>query len=72
MPKVNTRSLRRLANKVPQSILTGAINESANYVDELEEKVEKYEKALREIAESNEDTPFSRHLIFHARRTINY
>lgn len=47
MPKVRTRSLRRLANKSPQSILTGAINESADYIDELEESLRECMEAMR-------------------------
>lgn len=40
MAKVLTSSLRSLAGKVKPSILTGAIEESADYIDELEEKLE--------------------------------
>lgn len=36
MPKISTKSLRRLTGKFKPSILTGAITESADYIDELE------------------------------------
>jgi hypothetical protein len=34
------------------------------------DKAERYERALKKISESNEDTPFARHIVLHARRTI--
>lgn len=40
MPKIYTQSLRNLAMKVQPSILTGAIDECADYIDELEREVE--------------------------------
>lgn len=46
MPKVNTKSLRSLASKVKPSILTGAIEESATYIDELELKIQLLESSL--------------------------
>lgn len=46
--------------------------EEMDWLVEQAEKAEKYEKALKEIADANVDTPFSRHLILHARRTIDY
>lgn len=45
MPKVSTRSLRRLASKMQPSILTGAITESADYIDELELEVKQLKMA---------------------------
>lgn len=38
---------------------------------ETNEKAERYEKALKEIADSNEDTPFARHIILFARRNLD-
>ena len=46
--------------------------ELVEWLIEQAKKAHYYEKALREIADANVDTPFSRHLISHARRTINY
>lgn len=37
---------------------------------EQAEKVERYEKVLKEIADCNEDTPFARHIVLLARRTV--
>lgn len=36
MPRVNTSSLRQLTKNAQSSTFTGAINESADYIDELE------------------------------------
>lgn len=36
MPKVRTRALRSLASKFQSSIITAALTESADYIDELE------------------------------------
>lgn len=52
MPKVNTKTLRKLigeAERMPysnltKSLLIGAIIESADYIDELENKIKELEK----------------------------
>lgn len=54
MPKVYTGSLRSLASKVRPSILTGAITESADYIDELEEELRVHKKVVEELREENE------------------
>jgi Mg2+ and Co2+ transporter CorA len=51
MPKVNTKALRSLARKVKPSILTGAITESADYIDELEDTVYALQETLRQEQE---------------------
>lgn len=59
MPKVRVRSLRSLASKCNPSILTGAIIESADYIEELEKQWEllKVElKQLEEFYEKADDT----------------
>lgn len=43
-----------------------------DWLIEQAEKAERYEVALKEIADNNVDTPFARPLILHARRTIDY
>jgi hypothetical protein len=40
MPKVSTKSLRSLVSNANPSILNGAITESADYIEELEHKIE--------------------------------
>lgn len=44
MPKVSTKSLRRLASKLPESagVVSGALTESADYINELEKALEFY------------------------------
>lgn len=54
MPKVSTKSLRSLASKCNPSILTGAITESADYIDELETKVEQLEKEIEGLKSDKE------------------
>lgn len=49
MPKVRVRSLRSLASKCNPSILTGAITESADYIEELEKENERLKYALKDI-----------------------
>ncbi|MBG9728036.1 hypothetical protein ABD87_00340 [Lysinibacillus sphaericus] len=43
MPKVSTKSLRRLASKLPDSagVVSGALTESADYIEELEKTIKK-------------------------------
>lgn len=50
MPKVSTKSLRSLASKCHPSILTGAITESADYIDELELQIEKQQALIESQA----------------------
>ena len=50
MPKVRVKSLRSLASKMNPSILTGAITESADYIEELETENEKLKRALTDIS----------------------
>lgn len=50
--KVNTTALRSLSNRAEQSNLTVAINESAIYIDELEQRIGILEKAINETLES--------------------
>ena len=49
MPKVRVKSLRSLASKMNPSILTGAITESANYIEELELEIENLKVEKRRI-----------------------
>jgi hypothetical protein len=49
MPKVYTKSLRSLASKCNPSILTGAITESADYIDELEEENKKFKNDIEHM-----------------------
>ncbi|MCK2000823.1 hypothetical protein MZM54_05395 [[Brevibacterium] frigoritolerans] len=53
MPKVSTKSLRSLVSKCNPSILTGAIAESADYIEELEKKVQLLESSLKTYKEEN-------------------
>jgi restriction endonuclease S subunit len=62
MPKVSTRSLRSLASKVKPSILTGAITESADYIDELEKKIQLLESSLKIYKEENDTYEKSTHI----------
>ena len=57
MAKVRVNSLRRLVRMCEPNILTGAISESANYIEELELKLnepdlekEKLKRALTDIS----------------------
>ena len=52
MPKVRTKSLRILAAKIPPSIFSGAIEESADYIDELEAENNQLREALQFYADS--------------------
>ncbi|MER2006322.1 MAG: hypothetical protein ABS939_02620 [Psychrobacillus sp.] len=57
MPKVSTKSLRRLANKLPDSagVVSGALSESAQYIEELEKEIENIHNQL----ESYQDKYYS-------------
>jgi hypothetical protein len=46
MPKVRVKSLRSLASKCNPSILTGAITESADYIEELEQIVQELKEVI--------------------------
>lgn len=64
MPKVRVRSLRRLARICKPSILTGAITESADYIEELEKENEKLKRALTDISEIDYlSLPENRHFL---------
>ncbi|MBG9693289.1 hypothetical protein ABD91_21375 [Lysinibacillus sphaericus] len=50
MPKVNTDSLKRLAKNESNSLVSGALVESAEYIAELESEMFDYKRVVEEIA----------------------
>ena len=50
MPKVNTDVLKRLAKNEVNSIVSGALVESANYIAELESELFDYKQVVETIA----------------------
>lgn len=50
MPKVSTDSLKRLAKNESNSIVSGALVESAEYIVELESELFDYKRVVEEIA----------------------
>ncbi len=66
MAKVNTRSLRSLASKVKPSILTGAITESADYIDELE----KENKEMKEFIQWAVDVSLDKRILEQGKKLL--